>query len=324
MEDYLIKLLHEETSIEQKQKSNHAFIPDFPDSSDENKNSVKLQSQYFFKNKDIYISKHNRYAAYPTHSHEFLELNYIYSGQCVQNINGKEVILKQNDILLIDIGSEHSIMPLGENDILINILFQNKNINLNWLEQTKSNQSLLFDFLINNGNNVQKKFLLFQNNNTNVSNVIKELLTEYYYPKEFSDVIISQYLVILLTQLMRNYDSSMIQNDSIHSPSLLNKIFKIVENKYSTITLSSLAEELSYTKNYLSNYIKTQTNSTFTQLLNKQKLLRAHLLISSTQRTIDDIISEIGYTNKNYFYKEYKNIYHELPSQTRKNQTKAI
>lgn len=324
MENHLIELLKSETPIEKNQKENHLFIPDFPNSTTNTENNMKFQSQYFFKNKDIYINKHNRYAPYPKHSHDFLELNYIYSGQCTQEINGKRITLKKNDILLIDIGSEHSIEALGEDDILINILFQNKNINLNWLEQTKSNQSLLFDFLINNSNNIQNEFLLFQNNTETIDNVIKQLLTEYFYPKEFSDVIISQYLVILLTQLMRNYDSSMVQNDSKTSSTLLNKIFKIIENEYSTITLTTLAEELSYTKNYLSNYIKTKTNSTFTQLLNKQKLLKAHLLISSTQRTIDDIISEIGYTNKNYFYKEYKNIYNELPSQTRKKQKNTI
>lgn len=319
MDDTLATFFKQETAIETLQRTNHRFFPDFPTATvPKSQTEFKFGSQYFFKNKDIYINKHNRYAPYPKHSHDFLELNYIYSGQCTEFIDGKKIQLKQHDILLIDIGSEHSIEPLGENDILINILFQNQNINLHWLEQMKSNRSILFDFLINNHTETQNKFLLFQDNLPKINNVIKQLLTEYYFPAEFSDVIISHYLIILLTELMRNYDPSMVRDNNQMTNDLLNRIFAIVEKDYTTLTLTTLAEKLSYTKNYLSNFIKAQTHVTFTELLNKQKLLKAHLLISSTQRTIDDIITEIGYTNKNYFYKEYKKAYHELPSETRK------
>ncbi|WP_436667116.1 AraC family transcriptional regulator [Latilactobacillus sakei] len=319
MDETLATFLKQETPIETLQRTSHRFVPDFPTATvPESPAEFKLESQYFFKNKDIYINKHNRYAAYPKHSHDFMELNYIYSGECTEIIDGQKVHLKQHDILLIDIGSEHSIEPLGKNDILINILFQNQNINLHWLEQMKSNRSILFDFLINNHTEAQKNFLLFQDNLPKINNVIEQLLTEYYFPADFSDVIISHYLIILLTELMRNYDPSMVRDTNQIPNDLLNRIFAIIEKDYTTLTLTALAEKLSYTKNYLSNFIKAETHVTFTELLNKQKLLKAHLLISSTQRTIDDIIAEIGYTNKNYFYKEYKKAYHELPSETRK------
>ncbi|SPC37987.1 helix-turn-helix domain-containing protein [Latilactobacillus fuchuensis] len=318
MLDSLDRFLRQETPIETQQKQAHQFVPDLPVFETTPDAKLKFKSQYFFTNKDIYISKHHRYAPYPDHSHEFLELNYMYSGSCTQIIDGHEIVLKQHDILLMDIGSEHAIKALGPDDILINILFQNQNINLNWLEQTKSNRSLLFNFLINNQQSKHSQFLLFQANNSKIVTVLEQLLSEYYFPEDFSDIIISHYLTILLTELMRNYQPDMLNHDEHSQNPLLNQIFKLIETDYAHLSLASLAEQLNYNKNYLSNLIKSETHFTFTELLNKQKLLKAHLLISSTRRSIDEIINEIGYSNKNYFYKEYKKNYHELPTETRK------
>lgn len=77
----------------------------------------------FIKNKDIYISKHNRYAPYPEHSHEFLEFNYQLSGNSSQTINGEKYVLSEGDLLLMDSGSIHSIDSLGKDDILLNIYY---------------------------------------------------------------------------------------------------------------------------------------------------------------------------------------------------------
>lgn len=313
--------LRHETSIEKLQKENKHFIPDFPGIKNTSDSNQKLASQFFFENKDIYVSKHNRYADYPKHSHEFLELNYMYSGSCTQIIDGKEIHLNEHDIILLDIGSAHSINALGEDDILINILFQNKNINFNWLEKAKANRNLLFNFLLNDQQSEHGQFLLFQNNTDEICTVIEQLLSEYFFPQDFSDIIISHYLIILLTELMRNYQPDMLNSTSQSENTLLGQIFRIIESDYASLSLSSLADRLSYNKNYLSNYIKAETNHTFTELLNRQKLLKAHLLITSTSRSVNEIVGEVGYSNKNYFYKEYKSIYNELPTETRKRST---
>lgn len=44
----------------------------------------------------IYASKHSRFSPYPVHSHCWVELNYMYSGSCIQKINGKKWNLKQD------------------------------------------------------------------------------------------------------------------------------------------------------------------------------------------------------------------------------------
>ena len=73
--DYLTK----ETDIETQQKETGKHIPDYDS---QNAGLPRLTNDLFLANRSIYISKHNRYAPYPKHTHQFLELNYVLQGQC--------------------------------------------------------------------------------------------------------------------------------------------------------------------------------------------------------------------------------------------------
>lgn len=126
--DYLTK----ETDIETKQKKTGKHIPDYDS---RYAGLPRLTNDLFLANRSIYISKHNRYAPYPKHTHQFLELNYVLQGQCQQIINDTPYTFYEGDILLMDAGSAHAIEALGEDDLLINIVFKDTQISLKNLEE---------------------------------------------------------------------------------------------------------------------------------------------------------------------------------------------
>lgn len=68
----IIDYLTLETDIETKQKETGKHIPDYDN---QNADLPRLTNDLFLANRSIYISKHNRYASYPKHTHQFLELN---------------------------------------------------------------------------------------------------------------------------------------------------------------------------------------------------------------------------------------------------------
>ncbi|WP_270514976.1 AraC family transcriptional regulator [Pediococcus acidilactici] len=320
MYENLKNYLMAENSIEKSQKKEKKFIPDFPDIDHPQNANLKLKSNFFFKNKDVYVNKHNRYAPYPRHSHDFLELNYMFSGSCTQIIDNQRIKLRTHDIVLLDIGSEHSIEALGADDIMINVLFQNKNFNLEWLEKMKSSRNLLFDFIINSQPTPRhQKFIHFKDAPSSIRDVLENIVSEYFFPKDFSDVIIQNYLMVLLTEIIRNYQPTMIsEKNTSKKAKTLGKIFKYISEDYATLTLTDLANRLNYNKNYISNLIKSETGHTFIELLSKQKIMRGHILITTTNMPITEIVRKVGFKNGNSFYKIYKNAYHELPLETRK------
>ncbi|MFB9770043.1 AraC family transcriptional regulator [Lactiplantibacillus modestisalitolerans] len=323
MDKQLDTLLRQLTSIEKIQQQTHEFVQDLPDDTIDSSqsDSILLNNRHFFRNKDIYVSKHNRYAPYPRHTHDFLELNYMYSGSCVEHIDGTRVELHTGDVVLLNIGSSHSLEALGDDDILINILFRNKSIHLDLLDKLYDSDSVLFNFLMNTTtrNQTEPLFIYFRKRgNSDVTHIIDTILSEYYFSRKFSNQIISSYLPILLITLVRDYQSEIMNKSKqrLNDPVMLT-VLKDIETDYATVSLQSVAKKLNYNRYYLSNLIKKKTGKTFTELLNQQKLLQAQLLITSTKLPISQIIRQVGFSNKNYFYNKYQQKYGHLPTATR-------
>ena len=316
----LIALLSQESVIEKEQKKRHKFVPDLPELEGEATRAPKIKEHLFFENKDIYISKHNRYAAYPEHSHQFLELNYIVKGECRQIINGVPYLLKEGDILLMDTGSAHSIEALGKDDLLLNILFNNKSISINWLMNMNHHDSILYKLLLTNNplDTNAANFILFRNEqNEHIKQIINNMADEYFFPKVFSGKIISSYLPILIYELARSLPHEYSETFSKKDP--FYEVLQLIDAEFTTLTLDAASKRLNFNKNYLSNMIKKRSGQTFTELLNEKRLLKANLLIESTEIPIQTILTEVGFSNKTYFYTCYKNRFHCLPSEVRKN-----
>lgn len=83
-----------------------------------------LNGSYFIDSDLVYINKQSRFIDVSPHSHDFIEIIYIYSGTCYQNINGEDIVLAKGDMCIIDTGIIHSIKSGQFNDIFINILMR--------------------------------------------------------------------------------------------------------------------------------------------------------------------------------------------------------
>ena len=311
----IIDYLTRETDIETRQKETGKHIPDYDN---QNADLPRLTNDLFLANRSIYISKHNRYAPYPKHTHQFLELNYVLQGQCQQIINDTPYTFYEGDILLMDAGSAHAIEALGEDDLLINIVFKDTQISLKNLEELQGQNSILYQFLLKSHTHIQsaENFIVLQSDKTNKSkNLIELMLNEYFDPKPFSNQILEHYLSILLFELARSLPT---QGDTVrdaNDPYV--QVLELIDQEYSTLTLAKAAKELNFNKNYLSNLIKEKGNVTFTELLNQKKIMIAQLLLKSTNFSIEKICQTVGYSNKTYFYKQLQNQFGKLPSQVR-------
>ncbi|WP_312247948.1 helix-turn-helix domain-containing protein [Streptococcus parasuis] len=316
----LDQLLFGKTEHELLQEK-QGFVADYLDTQSAS-HTPKVSQQFFFQNKDIFMSKHSRYAPYPEHTHQFLEINYVYKGHCRQRINDQLFDLKEGDILLMDVESRHSIEALGDEDILINILFQNKGVSINWLKQLQGENSLLYQFLLSDSSQHFKRnnFLLLHTEEvTPVRQILQEMMTEYFLPQEFSQQMLIHYLPLFFYHLARLLPTIEKTVDLQLEESTYAQVLKIIDREYATIGLSELAQRLNFNKNYLSNLIKTESGQTFTELVNQRKLMKAQLLLKTTQLPIQEIALSVGYTNKTYFYDKYKETFGHGPKEERKN-----
>ena len=57
----------------------------------------------------IIFNKQTRFSRVPLHWHDYLELFYVYSGQCTATINGKQLVLYAGDVCIMDTQAVHMI-----------------------------------------------------------------------------------------------------------------------------------------------------------------------------------------------------------------------
>ena len=84
------------------------------------------------------------------------------------------------------------------------------------------------------------------------------------------------------------------------------------------MSVGLLAEEFHFQEDYFNRFLKAQTGMTYTEYLQNLRLKRAEMLLLNSEYTIDDIVKEVGYKNKGYFYKIFTERHQLTPAQFRK------
>ena len=281
-----------------------------------NQQKVYIFDGYIPKNDDFTIQKHNRFAPVPTHIHNFIEINYIFNGQCTQIIDGREVLLTKGQICLIDTDVPHSIKETGEQDIIINILIH-KNYFKNQLLSNSLNKGIITDFIMNVISETanHRQYIIFKNRDfEKIHSTICDMLLESYSPNIGDKQVISHYLSIFFIKLLRDFDYETNGQTSRKEQEIL-EILKYLETNYESLDLSLLAKKFNYTPNYLSTLLKKKIGKSYSEIILEKKLDRAHALLQHSDLTINDVAIAAGFTNPTFFYNKYKEKFNKLPSE---------
>lgn len=325
MDKNLFHQLCKFTDTEKSQLENSKFLPDYVEKSVMSANpmtnakyNIPVFTEDFFKNRKIYISKHSRFADYPKHTHTFLEINYMLNGQATEIIDDKKVELNKGDILILDIGTTHSIKALSKSDILMNIIFRNDiDFSLKNLRNLGSGKSILSKFLL--ANKQFSKYLLYRSSKTekNIQIILDQIIEEYFRPGSFSNQLLDSYLDSFLILLSRNtnLNTNIFINKKVSTPVLF--ALKEVSQNYQHTSLSKIATKANYNRAYLGNLFKKETGKTFSDALTEQRLLTAYDFLNSTSMSISEIMEKIGISNRTFFYKKFKEKFHQTPNEIR-------
>ncbi|MEH7118802.1 helix-turn-helix domain-containing protein [Neobacillus vireti] len=284
-------------------------------------NIPRMQEEYFFNKGPIFISKHHRFADMPLHMHSFLEINYVYSGVCKQNINGKQVVLKQGQVCMLDVDVPHGIPSLGEHDILINIIMKKETFTGSFIGRL-GNTGIVSNFLANavSENQRHDHYILFHSeDNENLQYIIKNMMCEFFDERDYFVEMVQSYLPVVLTELMRVYQlDKNFELTRVSGKANIIEILHYIEQNYNHCSLTSLAEKFNFNPNYLGNMLKERTGKTFLELVQMQRMIRASVLLKNTTKSMDDIAFEIGYESSSFFHRKFKQHFSCTPSQFRK------
>ena len=127
-------------------------------------------------------------------------------GECYELVEGEPIHLKEGNVLMMDIGYHHSIVKLNKDDLMINLIFNNRNISFQFLDETHKKDSFIYQYLFNismKNHNVQK-FIFFPKN-VDINGTMDDIINEYFSGYSYSGVIIDNFFNILLAKIIRNY-----------------------------------------------------------------------------------------------------------------------
>ncbi|MEG7531482.1 MAG: helix-turn-helix transcriptional regulator [Hungatella sp.] len=90
-----------------------------------------------------------------------------------------------------------------------------------------------------------------------------------------------------------------------------------IRQHYAKITIRDLATTFHFQEDYFNRLIKLRTGLTYSEYVQHIRLSQAEFLLKTTNQSIEQIADRVGYHNKGYFYKIFKEKYHMTPSRYR-------
>lgn len=311
----LIQETEEEKAILQRHKSVKKDI--YTDQTD-----FIIQSEKFLsEEKMIMVRKHTRFVDFPKHKHDYIEINYVYSGQLEQKVGKEDIVLQQGELLLLNQYIEHEIKACGREDIVINFIIQPRFFEyiLSFIAEDSIENSIS-GFLINSlfDHTQTGQFLYFAVSEVaSIQALVQKIIMEIMEPSILSQSTIKLYMGLLMIELIKNADKMKSRNQITMQQQLIMESLKYIEENYKEASLYELAKRVNQPHYWLSKNIKKVTNKTFKDLLQEKRLREAKDLLLNADIPISTIVERVGYDNISYFYRIFKNKYGLTPKQYR-------
>jgi AraC-like DNA-binding protein len=269
-------------------------------------------------NKEVRVRKHPRFCYYPLHRHNYIELIYVYAGKMTQFIGEKSITLNEGELMLLNQGIWHSIDYCNENDIIFNFIIKPEFFEFMFSMSEEKNAifHFIYNILYSYQNNAE--YIIFRTQPDNDIKKQVDLIITCLYKERECHLELKLQMGLLLAKLMDYPEMMDIYSVNDRNCTLMNKIMIYIRNNYQTASLDEISNKLKLPNYTISKKIKSMSGLTFKQLLQEERLKVAKSFLENTDSSINLIMEKIGYENKTYFYKIFKERYTMTPHEYRK------
>ena len=254
----------------------------------------------------IAVRPHTRFTPFPMHSHDYVEILYMLSGETVHDIPGRDPLcLRAGELLMMNGQAMHAIRQCGENDVGVNFIVRPSFFDEAMAVVGSSNAlgRFLIDALKRGESSVP--CLHFQVSEVPaIQTLLESMLYSLLSPKPAVQRILKTSMTLLFLQLLAHTEQLSLPTRNA-SAMVVNALDEI-QHRYHSINFSELAASWHVSAAYLSQQVKKATGLTCTQHLQKQRLAHARRLLRETDLSVVEICEAVGYSNTGYFYRIFQ------------------
>ena len=263
----------------------------------------------------ISVRKHARFARFPEHTHDYIEAVYMCAGETTHVINGKEILLRSGELLILGRNARQEILPAGEGDIAVNFIIQpaffDKTLEMLGAEETPIKKFLISSLFDGD----YRGYLHFKVTGVlPVQNLIENLIWTLLHNTSNKRNINQITMGLLFMQLLNHTDK--LSRESREDAAIMD-ILRYIDENYKDGSLTHAAELLHYDFYWLSHEIKNRTGKTYTEHLQEKRLSQSAFLLRNTDLSVEEISIAVGYENKSYFHRIFTSKFGTTPKKYR-------
>ncbi len=251
----------------------------------------------------------------PEHKHEFFEFVYNLKGTCTHYIDGAEYNVKHGDLLFINRNQTHSYVPSAGNEF-VNILINPEFIG----KELMNTESLITLFSHSTFEEFETIDAFFSQcvrfsgrEREEIDTVIEMLLREHREKNIGYKSVMQGGIRILFSRMLRALQSKDTPSAE-NADELIAEIKSYIDENFDKkITLSEIAEKGFYNPIYFGNLLKKHFGKSFSTYIKEKRISKAGELLKCTDKSIDEVMSLVGYSDKKLFYSHFKEMYGTTP-----------
>ena len=268
----------------------------------------------------IDLLKQPRFVPLPEHTHNYLELVYVCSGSSTHIINdSEELTLKKDELLFLPPGARHRVGVAGYHDISLNFVILPAFLQypLSMLRE----DTLLRRFIlqVSREETTECAFLHFHlQDMPEAKNLLENMTRILLNRRRNSRQILQATMGVLLLDLSGRAYKMTVGTPSSYEQAIVMDALNYIETEYKTASLADFCDRQGKPDYYISRLMKRYFPYTFTQYLQKRRLLQAAYLLTETKEPIEAIIVDIGYENSSHFHRLFKTTYGMTPGEYRR------
>lgn len=266
--------------------------------------------QQNFRLFELFLESREGSHNYDVDQQEFL---FLAGGRATVRIGAKPLKMKAGNALLLVPTTRVQIVP-GKNALLLKMRFE-QNVGLpasqNWNGTEEKMVERVRSILR------QEHCLLLQNKLAMKPAQLFEQVIDSY----LSEDLFSSYLA--QAQLLEAWVYSLRAQRFLSLSDVSQIVFEkstldsYIDAHYVDANLGEAAKYFGFNVNYFSSMVKEKTGKSFMDHVNERRMIEARRLLAKPDLSLQEIIHQVGYSSKSFFYKKFNEYYGMTPAALR-------